>query len=91
MGFHPVCPGDNKYQITSPVFNRVDIKLDPKYNTGKKFTIIANKNSEKNIYIQSMKLNGKNLDRFWLTHEELSKGGTLKMEMGPEPKMDNEK
>jgi putative alpha-1,2-mannosidase len=91
MGFHPVCPGDNKYQITSPVFNRVEINLDPKYSSGKKFTIIANHNSDKNIYIQSMKLNGKPLDRFWLMHHEISDGGTLEMDMGPEAKMKDEK
>ena len=89
MGFHPVCPGDNKYQITSPVFSRVEISLDPKYSSGKKFSIIAKNNSEKNIYIQSMKLNGKPLDRFWLMHQEISDGGTLEMEMGPEAKMKN--
>ena len=91
MGIHPICPGDNKYQITSPVFTKIKISLDPKYSSGKKFTIFARKNSSKNIYIQSMKLNGKLLDRFWLSHQEILEGGKLEMEMGPEPKMDNEK
>jgi len=91
MGIHPICPGDNKYQITSPVFNKIKITLDPKYCSGKRFTITANKNSEKNIYIQSMKLNGKPLNRFWISHKEVSDGGSLVIEMGPEAKMDNEK
>ncbi|CAM4203731.1 GH92 family glycosyl hydrolase [Zobellia nedashkovskayae] len=85
IGIHPINPGDNKYQITSPVFNEVEIKLDNDYYTGKTFKIIANNNSEKNIYIQSMKLNGKNLDRYWITHDEITRGGILEMEMGPEP------
>ncbi len=86
-GIHPVCPGDNKYQITSPVFDKIEFKLDPEYHTGETFTIIAKNNSKENIYIQSMKLNGKPLDRFYLLHQELTAGGELELEMGPEPKM----
>lgn len=87
MGIHPICPGDNKYQITSPVFNKIEINLDSDYYTGKKFTIKANHNSPENIYIQSMKLNGKVLDRFWISHDEIVKGGILEMEMGANPKL----
>lgn len=85
IGFHPVCPGDGIYQITSPVFNRVDIKLDDNYYSGKKFTVIANNNSKENIYIQSAKLNGKVLNRSWISHKEVTDGGTLELEMGPMP------
>ncbi len=85
MGIHPICPGDNKYQITSPVFNKIDVKLDNNYYSGKTFTIIAKNNSPENIYIQSMKLNGKPLKRFWITHEEIVTGGKLEMEMGHKP------
>ena len=81
MGIHPVCPGDNKYEITSPVFNQVDIQLDPEYYSGKTFSIIAHNNSKENIYIKSMKLNGKPLNRYWITHSEIVNGGTLEMEM----------
>lgn len=82
MGIHPINPGDNKYQITSPVFNRIELKLNDKYYHGNTFTIIANNNSKENIYIKSLKLNGKELDRYWITHEEIVKGGVLEMEMG---------
>ena len=85
IGIHPINPGDNKYQITSPVFNEVEIQLDPDYYTGGKFKIVANNNSNENIYIQSMTLNGKPLDRFWITHQEITAGGVLEMEMGPDP------
>jgi predicted alpha-1,2-mannosidase len=85
MGIHPICPGDNKYQITSPVFNEIEINLDANYYSGKKFTIKANNNSPENIYIQSMKLNGEPLQRFWITHDEIVKGGVLEMEMGAKP------
>jgi putative alpha-1,2-mannosidase len=49
IGIHPICPGDNKYRISSPVFNEVEIQLDPDYYSGKKFRIVANKNSKENI------------------------------------------
>ncbi|MDO7172634.1 GH92 family glycosyl hydrolase [Mariniflexile sp. AS56] len=85
IGIHPINPGDNKYQITSPVFNEIEIKLDQNYYSGKTFKIIAKNNSEENIYIQSIKLNGKSLNRFWITHKEITQGGILEMEMGPQP------
>ncbi len=85
MGIHPICPGDNIYQITSPVFREVEINLDSNFYPGKKFTIQAHNNSPENIYIQSMKLNGLPLDRFWITHQEIVAGGLLEMEMGPKP------
>lgn len=86
IGIHPINPGDNKYQITSPVFEKVKINLDGNYYTGKTFEIIAYNNSEENIYIQSIKLNGKTLDRYWITHEEITQGGVLEFEMGAAPK-----
>lgn len=85
MGIHPVCPGDNKYQITSPLFEKIEIDLDSNYYAGEKFTIIARNNSSENIYIQSVKLNNKPVDRYWITHEEIANGGTLVLEMGPFP------
>jgi len=81
IGLHPINPGDNKYQITSPVFNKVEIQLDNMYYKGNKFSIIANNNSKENIYIKSMKLNGKKLNRYWITHEEIVNGGKLELEM----------
>jgi len=81
MGFHPLCPGDNKYQITSPVFNKIVLHLDKKYYNGHTFTIIAHNNSTENVYIKSVKLNGKKLDRYYITHDEIVKGGLLELEM----------
>jgi len=84
-GLHPVCPGDMRYEITSPVFNRVEIKLDPGYAKGETFTIIANHNSADKVYIQSAKLNGLDWNKCWITHEQIASGGTLELEMGSEP------
>ena len=87
MGIHPINPGDNIYQITSPVFNEIEIKLDSDYYSGKVFKIIAHHNSEENIYIQSIKLNGETLDRYYITHDEIVSGGILEFEMGVSPKI----
>ena len=87
MGIHPINPGDNIYQITSPVFNSIEIHLDNNYYSGKTFKILANNNSKDNIYIQSISLNGNPLDRYWITHQEITNGGLLEMQMGPEPKI----
>lgn len=81
-GILQVCPGDNRYEITSPVFDEVNIQLDPEYTSGKTFTIKANNNSPENIYIQSARLNGENLLRCYLTYDEIASGGTLELEMG---------
>jgi len=82
IGIHPINPGDNKYQITSPVFNKIELQLDKEYYNGNKFIIIAHNNSKENIYIQSIKLNGEKLDRYWITHDEIVNGGVLELEMG---------
>jgi predicted alpha-1,2-mannosidase len=84
-GFHPVCPGDNIYILTSPVFHKVIIRLDPNYYKGKTFTVIAHNNSPESCYIQSAKLNGKPLNRGWITHSEITNGGTIEFVMGAMP------
>ncbi len=85
MGFHPVTPVDGVYIIGSPLFRKVSIRLDPKYEKGKSFTVIAVNNSAENIYIQSANLNGKPLERAWLRYDEIAAGGKLELEMGPAP------
>ncbi|WP_146403274.1 GH92 family glycosyl hydrolase [Planctomycetes bacterium CA13] len=85
MGLHPVCPGDNMYQLTSPVFDKVSIRLDPSYYKGGTFHVIAHDNSPENIYIQSAKLNGQPLNRPWIMHDEIAAGGTLEFQMGKNP------
>ncbi|RYZ95121.1 MAG: glycoside hydrolase family 92 protein, partial [Sphingobacteriaceae bacterium] len=84
-GFHPVSPGETRYEITSPVFNKITIKLDPKYAKGKTFTVMANNNSPKNLYIQSAKLNGKPYQHCFIDHTDITAGGTLELEMGDQP------
>ena len=46
-GIHPVCPGDTRYEIGSPLFDKIIFNLDPEYSSGKTFTIITINNSQK--------------------------------------------
>ena len=84
-GLHPLCPGDGKMQITSPVFDEVVIQTDPAYASGKPFIVKAINNSPENIYIQSAMLDGKPLDVPYLDFRQIATGGTLELKMGPEP------
>jgi predicted alpha-1,2-mannosidase len=81
MGFYPVTPGSVYYSIGSPLFSNVAIEV----GNGKTFIIRADNNSRVNKYIQSASLNGKPFDRTWITHREITDGGILIFEMGPEP------
>ncbi|KAA2241345.1 glycoside hydrolase family 92 protein [Chitinophaga agrisoli] len=81
MGFYPITPGLPIYTIGSPVFSKVTIDLP----NGKQFTLIAKDCSTTNKYIQRAKLNGKELNTPFFTHEQLNNGGKLELEMGPKP------
>ena len=84
MGFYPACPGMPAYAIGSPVFDRVTVHLD-EYWGSNELIITAENNSPKNKYIQSVTLNGKPLNKPWITHEDVVNGGVLVFEMGPSP------
>jgi len=79
MGFYPVTPGSASYNIGSPVFSKSVIDL----GDGKTFTIKAKNVSEKNKYIQSATLNGKEWNKPWFKHSEIGEGGELVLNMGP--------
>lgn len=73
------------YGITSPIFDEVRIRLDPKYYTGQEFVIRTKGNIPGNDYIQSARLNGVEWKKFWFNHELFAKGGLLELELGPKP------
>ncbi len=73
------------YELGSPIFEKTIIDLGHLYDRGKAFSIEAKNTSRKNIYIQRATLNGKGLNNFWFPASELLGGGSLKLEMGPEP------
>ena len=79
------CRVDPVYEIASPIFEEVTIDLGERYGRSKKFTIKAHNASRRNIYVQSARLNGRQLDTFHFPASELLQGGELVLEMGPEP------
>lgn len=79
LGFYPVTPGMPCYNIGSPVFSHIKIKL----SNGSVFEIKANNASTENKYIQSAKLNDKELNQPWFNHDDMANGGLLELEMGP--------
>ncbi len=81
LGFYPMNPASGQYELGSPLFEKASIAISDTKN----FTITAPNTSSINKYIQSVQLNGKSLQRTYITHEELMAGGTLEFEMGSEP------
>jgi predicted alpha-1,2-mannosidase len=69
------------YEISSPIFDKIIIHLNPKYYPGKQFVIETKKNGPGNFYIASAKLNGVNWNQPWLYHDVLVKGGQLVLQM----------
>ena len=84
-GLHPACPGSTRQEITSPIFDRIEIKLDPAYYPGGKFTIVAHNNTPENIYIQKALLNGKEYTHCFIDFTDIAAGGILELFMGNEP------
>ncbi|MBL4674137.1 MAG: GH92 family glycosyl hydrolase [Arenicella sp.] len=81
MGFYPVAPGDLHYSIGAPQLPRISLQL----NNDKEFTVNANNLSVENKYIASAWLNGKLLERSYITHDDIINGGNLAFEMSDTP------
>jgi len=81
LGFYPVTPGIPVYDIGSPVFDKATIHL----KNGKDFVILARNNSRDNKYVQSIRLNGQQMDQVWFRHSQIANGGTLELVMGDAP------
>lgn len=81
MGFYPVDPVSGKYEIGTPLFPEMKMQL----SNGNAFTVLAPAVSRENIYIQSVKLDGKPYDKSYITHEQIMGGATLEFEMGNTP------
>jgi predicted alpha-1,2-mannosidase len=84
LGFYPVNPSNGVYVFGSPVFDNVKIDL----GNNKSFTVKTVNNSQKNIYIQSVKLNGIDYKNAYITHKDIIKGGEIEFKMGPNPNKD---
>lgn len=81
LGFYPMAPGSDRYEITSPAIDKATLHLE----NGKTFTIDVQHQGPKNVFIQSITLNGKPLNRLYLTHQEIMNGGKIQFTMGEQP------
>ncbi|TDU43053.1 putative alpha-1,2-mannosidase [Gelidibacter sediminis] len=81
LGFYPVNPAQGVYAFGSPLIDSAVLNLE----NGNSFTVTALDNSKDNIYIQSISLNGKTIQRNHITHKEIMAGGTLVFKMGDTP------
>lgn len=81
MGFYPDCPGSPHYTLSTPVFDRVQIKLDPQVWGRDQLLIEAPHATPDQLYIDRMELGGKRLNKYRISHQELIEGGTLKMQL----------
>jgi len=81
LGFYPVNPASGDYMIGSPLFAKMALRLA----NGKTLSVVAENNSETNVYIQSATLNGKALDKPVITYDQIMAGATLNLVMGPSP------
>jgi predicted alpha-1,2-mannosidase len=81
LGFYPVCPGSGQYAIGSPLFPKATLRLAG----GKTLEILSRNNSPENVYVNSLKVNGKNHANNFLEIETLKKGAKLLFQMNNKP------
>lgn len=81
MGFYPVNPGSNSYLLGSPIFDQVKIMLP----NGNRFEMIAHNQSDKAVYVDHVKLNGKNYSKLFITTEDILSGAKLEFFMSEKP------
>ncbi len=80
VGIYPICPGDPRYSIGRPSFDKVEIDVA----NGEVFTVIAENRSEANPYVQEVRLNGVKLTEPYIWHSAIEEGSILTFVMGPE-------
>ncbi len=81
LGFYPVCPGTDQYVLGAPLFKKATIHLE----NGKNVVINAPENSQSNIYIQDMKVNGQEYTKNYYTFPMFTNGATIDIRMGDTP------
>ena len=77
---------DLPVELTSPLFDKITIALDPSYYKGEQLIIETRNNSKENVYIQKITLNGNELDKPRVSFNDLVNGGHLIFDLGPRPK-----
>jgi len=82
LGFYPVAPGSDVYSLGSPLVNNAVINLE----NGKTFTVEAIKQSDKNVYVEKVLLNGREITDNKIKHADITNGGKLTFYMSAKPK-----
>ena len=82
LGLYQVEPVGGHFAIGSPLFDKATVRVAD----GKTLTIVARNNSSKNIYVQSVKLNGKRLAKPFVEYNDIRNGGVLEFTMGAKPR-----
>ncbi|GGK47314.1 MULTISPECIES: GH92 family glycosyl hydrolase [Flavobacteriaceae] len=77
MGIYPIAPGEPKYSITKPLFDKITIQLDSKYY--KNNELIIEKDTNADGYIKEVLLNGKKHRSYFINHDDLVNGNNLKI------------
>ena len=83
LGFYPVCPGTDQYILGAPLFKEATLHFE----NGNSLTINAPENSDENIYIESMKVNGEKYTKNYLQHGTMLKGGSIDIQMNSKPNL----
>ena len=81
LGFYPVCPGTDQYVIGAPLFKDVKLHLE----NGKTVEISAPRNSDENLYVDGITLNGKEYTRNYFTYGDLTNGAKITFDMSDKP------
>ncbi|MCO1577389.1 GH92 family glycosyl hydrolase [Crossiella sp. SN42] len=81
LGFYPLQMGNPSYAIGSPLFTKATVNLE----NGRKLVVKAPKNSLRNVYVQGLKVNGRDYGKTHLPHELIASGGTLEFDLGDKP------
>ncbi|PWJ54292.1 putative alpha-1,2-mannosidase [Dyadobacter jejuensis] len=81
LGFYPVTPGTTQYVLGSPLFKKATLTLE----NGKKFVVESPSTSKTNKYIREVSMNGKKQSRTYIDHQDIMKGGKLKIDLQEQP------
>ncbi len=81
MGFYPVCPATDEYVLGAPLFPKLTLSLE----NGNKVVITAPKNSQENLYVNGLRINGTDYNKNWFSHTELMKGANIDVDMSATP------
>ncbi len=77
MGFYPDCPGKPEYRTGSPLFDKIEIRLNPDHYQGESFIITTPDGNDPKEQLKPVKFNGKTFKSYSITHEQVTKGGEL--------------